>query len=511
MDTPYIFGWAAVALVSAAWLARALLQRASQPKLNFPVVGRPGKADYSEDLLEGYRKYPNTPFIIPVRPPRVIMPMSTYQDAMRASTSELSFLTAVYEMFQGKYTHLGVHQAPVVATIKDELTKSIGDLLPIIQDESNYAFAKEIGLPEDWKPIKVYGTMLRFVSILSGRIFVGLPLSRDEKWINQSITWARDCMLVAYTSQMVPTLIRPYVAPFLPHVRKAQRTLRFAQETMAPIVRDVLNDHDPEKTNRLKVGSRGTFVTWLLNHMPESQKNSTRVGINQMVLSFVSIHSTSSTMTFALFHLATYPEHIQPLREELENVIKEDGLATDANGHAYLTKSTFAKLRKLDSFLKESQRCSPLLLVTGARTVLKDYTFSDGTTLPKGTQIAWPMWGVYNSEKSEMLSPEYNAETGNPGPEVFDGFRFARLREQPGREGKHQTVLTNSESLNFGHGYQACPGRFFAVYEIKAILIEILRTYDIRLKDGKVPKTWGKELLVNPDFGAMIEIRKRQT
>jgi len=41
------------------------------------------------------------------------------------------------------------------------------------------------------------------------------------------------------------------------------------------------------------------------------------------------------------------------------------------------------------------------------------------------------------------FSPEYNAEAGNPGPEVFDGFRFARLRELPGRDGKHQAVLTN--------------------------------------------------------------------
>jgi cytochrome P450 len=67
------------------------------------------------------------------------------------------------------------------------------------------------------------------------------------------------------------------------------------------------------------------------------------------------------------------------------------------------------------------------------------------------------------------------------------------------------------ESLNFGHGHQACPGRFFAVYEIKAILIEILRNYDIRLKDGKKPTTWSNELLVNPDFRAMIEIKARDT
>jgi len=108
-----------------------------------------------------------------------------------------------------------------------------------------------------------------------------------------------------------------------------------------------------------------------------------------------------------------------------------------------------------------------------------------------------------------MLDEAYNANTDNPGPGVFDGFRFSRLRDQPGRGHKHQAVLTGEESLNFGHGSQACPGRFFAVYEIKAIMIEILQNYDIRLKDGVVPKTWSNQLLVNPDFSAMIEIKRR--
>jgi hypothetical protein len=50
------------------------------------------------------------------------------------------------------------------------------------------------------------------------------------------------------------------------------------------------------------------------------------------------------------------------LRKELEQVIQEDGMAKDTKGRTYLTKSSFRKLKKLDSFLKESQRCSPLTL-----------------------------------------------------------------------------------------------------------------------------------------------------
>jgi len=52
------------------------------------------------------------------------------------------------------------------------------------------------------------------------------------------------------------------------------------------------------------------------------------------------------------------------------------------------------------------------------------------------------MWDSMSNE-NPTLSPAYNAGTGNLGPEVFDAFRFSKLREVPGRETKHQSVATS--------------------------------------------------------------------
>lgn len=59
-------------------------------------------------------------------------------------------------------------------------------------------------------------------------------------------------------------------------------------------------------------------------------------------------------------NLATYPRHIDPLRQEIEAVIREDGLLPDDDGHIVFSKRSVAKLHKLDSFIKESQRWSPI-------------------------------------------------------------------------------------------------------------------------------------------------------
>jgi hypothetical protein len=52
------------------------------------------------------------------------------------------------------------------------------------------------------------------------------------------------------------------------------------------------------------------------------------------------------TWTHALYTLAPKPEWIQPLREEVENIVKQEGM----------TKSAMQKMVKLDSFFRENSR-----------------------------------------------------------------------------------------------------------------------------------------------------------
>jgi cytochrome P450 len=75
-----------------------------------------------------------------------------------------------------------------------------------------------------------------------------------------------------------------------------------------------------------------------------------------------AIHTTTMAATAAIYDLAAHPEYIQPLREEIQQVIDEDGQDVDRDGFMKLKKPSMPKLWKLDSFLKESQRCTPPLL-----------------------------------------------------------------------------------------------------------------------------------------------------
>jgi hypothetical protein len=58
------------------------------------------------------------------------------------------------------------------------------------------------------------------------------------------------------------------------------------------------------------------------------------------------IYSFPQALTHSLYDLVTHPEYVDDMRKEAEAIIEEDGW----------TKAAMQRMRKIDSFLKESQR-----------------------------------------------------------------------------------------------------------------------------------------------------------
>lgn len=71
----------------------------------------------------------------------------------------------------------------------------------------------------------------------------------------------------------------------------------------------------------------------------------------------------------------------------------------------------------------------------------------------------------------------------HPQPDVFSGFRFVEARATDTTI-KAGYATSNATSMAFGYGQHACPGRFFAANEIKAIMAQILLQYDFKYPEG---------------------------
>lgn len=129
--------------------------------------------------------------------------------------------------------------------------------------------------------------------------------------------------------------------------------------------------------------------------------------------------------------------------------------------------------------------------MTFNRKLARPVKFADGTVLPRGTCITMPSVAV-------SRDPAYFEN-----PDEFDGFRFYDKRSTTNKsEANRQSFAAiGPDNLAFGFGKTACPGRFFAGTQIKAVLASIILNYDVSFPNGQIrrPDNIYKGGLIQPD------------
>ncbi|KAF9067169.1 cytochrome P450 [Rhodocollybia butyracea] len=461
-----------------------------------------------EIIQEGYCKYPGGAFKIPLldRWDVIVSGEKMIDDIRKASPLDLSFIAAFSEDMQtdytmGKVVRVNTYHVPVV---RSPLTRALPARFHDLRDEVVASFADFVPAKEsEWMKVPMLSTIMQIVSRTSNRYFVGLPLCMsfachssipiDVKTKagtrttsrNLNITFTVDAVIGGTTLQRYPGFLKPIVSQFLTNV---PASLARAEGHLGPLIRERLakeKEHGtsdwPDKPNDL--------VTWLLEEVGERNENIVSDIVHRVLLvNFAAIHTTSMTFTNSIYYLAAYPQIAEPLREEVSAAIEELGW----------TKAAMSKMVKLDSFLKETQWLSGVNGVGMTRMALRDFTFSDGTVVPAGTIVAVASQALH-------YDGAYYED-----PETFKPFRFSNLREQEGESLKHQMAAVDPAFVVFGGGRPMCPGRFFAVNELKALMGHVLLTYDVEFENNKgiPPPSW-HGVAYSPNRSAEVMFRKR--
>ena len=276
----------------------------------------------------------------------------------------------------------------------------------------------------------------------------------------------------------------------LPSTYKGHRYIRQAKKLLVPEIkrrRQAVADGRP-------LTEDNNLLSWMMEIASEREGDPASLAHLEVVMSLASIHTSQMNAVHVLYDLVARPEYIDPIREEIKGVAAEDGSWTKWQ------KPSFTKLRKLDSFMRESQRFNPPTLLSMHRVMLQNHRFSDGTEIPRNAHVSMAVNAIQND-------PDVT-----PDPEVFDGLRYYKLRQREGESHLHQFSTTQETILNFGHGTNSCPGRFFASLEIKIILVRLIMEYEYRFPDGQGrPKNLQAHEFIfpNPDGELLMRARKK--
>ncbi|OSX67204.1 hypothetical protein POSPLADRAFT_1042481 [Postia placenta MAD-698-R-SB12] len=411
-------------------------------------------------LREGYRKY--KVFRVPMldRWVVVVSGADMNEELRKLPDTHVSLAQAVNEFIHSKYTVApDITDHPIhTAVIRGPLTRNLNLLFPDVVDEMKTAFPEVMPLPThdgEWVAISVRNTMAYIVSRVSNRVFVGLPLCRDPKFLDTLVEYALSVSKARDILNVMPGRVRGIVGNVLPWVKRATRHASVCIQPMAQ-----------ERLQRLQNAGDGhgdkphDYLTWLIEETQKAKLSPDFV-VQGILASNPLPFTQRAIITHALFNLAAHTQYMQPLREEVEDIIKEHGW----------TYNAINEMWKLDSFMRESQRLGVNSGVSLIRKALLDITLSDGTYIPKGTLIVAAAFATHTDK------------TYYENAEAFVPFRFYDMRAENGTLGM-QFVNTSKDYPAFGHGKHACPGRFFVAHELKAMMAYIILHYDVKLEDG---------------------------
>ncbi|EDV45575.1 cytochrome P450 4d1 isoform X2 [Drosophila erecta] len=191
--------------------------------------------------------------------------------------------------------------------------------------------------------------------------------------------------------------------------------------------------------------------------------------------------TTSSALMFFFYNIATHPEAQKKCFEEIRSVVGNDKSTP-------VSYELLNKLHYVDLCVKETLRMYPSVPLLG-RKVLEDCEIN-GKLIPAGTNIG--ISPLYLGRREELFS-----EPNSFKPERFD-------------------VVTTAEKLNpyayipFSAGPRNCIGQKFAMLEIKAIVANVLRHYEVDfVGDSSEPPVLIAELILRTKDPLMFKVRER--
>jgi cytochrome P450 len=238
---------------------------------------------------------------------------------------------------------------------------------------------------------------------------------------------------------------------------------RFREALLLPARRAVLDEVRAHRAATDLV-ERDDVLSLLLSARDEDGQGLTDSElVDELMTLLLAGHETTATaLSWTLERLVRHPQVLDRLTEEVRA----------GEGDDYL-----------DAVIKESLRLRPV--VPAVARYLTEPTEFGGRVLPAGVHIT-P--SIYLTHYNPDIYPEPRA------------FRPERFLERP---------AGTYEWIPFGGGTRRCLGATFALFEMKIVLAEILRAFDLETTSARSEPIARRAITFSPRSGGRVTIKRR--
>lgn len=184
--------------------------------------------------------------------------------------------------------------------------------------------------------------ILNVVNRSVARTLVGDKLCYDENWLRASLQTTLNTGKICLDLQRFPALLRPLAYYFLGSRIKLNESYETAQKLLSGVIR-----------SRKRQGNNTDILQWLMDSYKGKDFDDSFLTNQILFVAIASTRSTATSIVNTLYDMLAYPQYQQPLRDEIRQVLKE---------YRGWSLSAMQKMKRLDSFIKESQRLNHHLL-----------------------------------------------------------------------------------------------------------------------------------------------------
>ncbi|XP_021052177.1 25-hydroxycholesterol 7-alpha-hydroxylase [Mus pahari] len=331
--------------------------------------------------------------------------------------------------------------------------KPLDALLETMIQEVKEIFESQLLKNTDWKTERIFAFCSSLVFEITFTTLYGKILADNKK---QIISELRDDFLKFDD-------VFPYLISDIP-----TQLLRNAESLQKKIIKCLTSEKLAQLQGQSEVVQERKDILKRYYRHDDSE-----IGAHHLGLLWASLANTIPAMFWTMYYVLRHPEAIEALRDEIDSFLQSTGQKKGPGISVHFTREQLDSLVCLESTILEALRlCSYSSIIREVQEDMDFSTESESYSLRKGDFLA-------------LFPPLIHND-----PEIFHApkeFRFDRFIE----DGKKKTTFfkggkkLKSYIIPFGLGTSKCPGRYFAVNEMKLLLIMFLTYLDLEIMDRK--------------------------
>lgn len=242
------------------WVGRKHSQFLSLTRASLSSVTRS-----REWLAEGYRKFgqQGLSYLIPDISGRheIVIPSEKLRWLTNQSDDVSSVQAAHYDVLQGDYAFTDPYLIQTVYhehVVHKNLVRKVDNIIPDIWDEIKESVDESFGTDTtEWKDVPAWDSVMRIIARVSNRMFVGLPLCRNDDFLKNNSAFAMDVITAVAMLPFFPKWTHPIVARLMtiPNHIHYRRTRKYTRPIIEKRLADITSN-DPS----LEIPE--DYITW---------------------------------------------------------------------------------------------------------------------------------------------------------------------------------------------------------------------------------------------------------